>query len=74
MHVNWSGLAIVFGVSMGAVLAMVALFSLGIGGMSMRMTAREREASTRPGTVTATIGFAACAAVVAFGVWVIIRG
>lgn len=74
MHVNWSGLAVVFGVSIGAVLAMVALFALGIGGMSMRMTARERQASTTPGTVTAAIGFVACAAVVAFGVWVIVRG
>jgi hypothetical protein len=74
MHVNWSGLAIVFGVSLGAVLAMVALFSLGIGGMSMRITAREQQASTRPGTLTATAGFTACGAIVAFGVWLIIRG
>jgi hypothetical protein len=74
MHVNWSGLAVVFGVSFGAVLAMVALFSLGIGGMSMRITARERQASGRPGTVTATVGFVACLAVVAFGVWLIVRG
>lgn len=74
MHVNWSGLAIVFGVSLGAVLLMVALFSLGIGGLSMRMTAREQQASTRVGTLTAAAGFVACAAVVVFGVWVIVRG
>lgn len=74
MHVNWTGLAVVFGVSLGAVLAMVALFSLGIGGMSMRMTAREQQASTRAGTITATAGFVACAVIVTFGVWLIVRG
>ena len=73
MHVNWTGLAVVFGVSMGAVLAMVALFSLGIGGMSMRITARANQTSTRLGTITAAVGFVACAAVVGFGVWLIVR-
>lgn len=72
MRVNWSGLLVVFGVSIVAVVAMVALFALGIGGMSMRITARGEGASTRLGTVTATAGFAACAAIVLFGVWIIV--
>lgn len=72
MTINWLGFAAVFGVSLGVVLGLVAMFSLGITGMSRRLVAREAGGSGRAGTVVATLGFTACALVVAFGIYVIV--
>jgi hypothetical protein len=74
MKVDWSALGAVFAVSIGIVLGLVVLFSVGLRGMSAREAARERGGNGVNGTVTAGLSFAACAAVVLFGLYLIVAG
>ena len=48
------------------------LFSVGLRGVSAREAARENGGTGVGGTVTAGLGFAACAAVVLFGLYLIV--
>jgi hypothetical protein len=74
MKVDWAALGAVFGVSIGVVLGLVVLFSVGLRGMSAREAARERGGNGTTATVTAGLSFAACAAVVLFGLYLIVAG
>lgn len=61
-------LALVFGVSLGTVLGIVVLFSIGLRGVALR------KSSHRIGSVIAGTCFAACAAGVGFGIYLIVAG
>ncbi|CAM5689085.1 hypothetical protein [Streptomyces hirsutus] len=71
MKIDWAALGSVFGVSLVVTVALVALFTLGITGLSRR----ERAAAQGQSTVLAVTGayacFAACAAAVAYGIYLI---
>jgi len=72
MKVDWIALGTVFAVSIAVVLGLVLLFSVGLRGVSAREAARENGGTGVGGTVTAGLGFAACAAVVLFGIYLIV--
>ncbi|KAA2246074.1 hypothetical protein F0L68_40845 [Solihabitans fulvus] len=72
MHINWTGLGEVFLVALGAVLAVMVLFAVGLRGVSQRLTARERGASGATGLTAAVLCFAACAAIVGYGIHMIV--
>ncbi|HEX6344247.1 hypothetical protein [Umezawaea sp.] len=74
MKVDWMALATVFAVSIGVVLGLVVLFSVGLRGVSAREAARERGENGVNGTITAGVSFAACTAVVLFGLYLIVAG
>ncbi len=67
-------LGAVFAVSTGVVLGLVVLFSIGLRGMSAREVARESGGNGVNGAITAGVSFAACAAVVLFGLYLIVAG
>ncbi|MGW5125635.1 hypothetical protein ACWEQ7_16545 [Streptomyces sp. NPDC004069] len=72
MKIDWAALGSVFGVSLGVTVGLVALFTLGIAGLSRR----ERAVAQGDGSgVLAATGayacFAACAAAVAYGIHLI---
>ncbi len=72
MKIDWSAIGSVFGVSLAVTVGLVALFTLGIAGLSRR----ERAAAegSGGGAVAATgayVCFAACAAAVAYGIYLI---
>lgn len=74
MKVDWAALGAVFAVSIGIVLGLVVLFSVGLRGMSAREAARERGENGVNGAVTAGLSFAACTVVVLFGLYLIVAG
>jgi NAD/NADP transhydrogenase beta subunit len=70
--VNWLALGEVFVVGLVTVAALVALFALGIRGVSQRVTARAGGGSGAGGLTVAVVCFAACCAVVLYGLSLII--
>ncbi|MEU1628981.1 hypothetical protein ABZ746_27435 [Streptomyces sp. NPDC020096] len=62
MNIDWGAFASVVGVSLVATLGLVGLFTFGIVGLS------KQQGSARAGAYTA---FAACAAAVAYGIYLI---
>jgi hypothetical protein len=72
MKVDWMALGAVFAVSIGVVLGLVVLFSVGLRGVSAREAARESGGNGVSGTITAGLSFAACVAVVLFGIYLIV--
>ncbi|MFD0687978.1 hypothetical protein [Actinomadura fibrosa] len=72
MDIKWSSLGQVFVVSLGATVAVVVIFAVGLLAASARQTAVEQG---RPATVPAAAAglcFAACAALVLYGVYLIV--
>ncbi|MEX3103194.1 MULTISPECIES: hypothetical protein [unclassified Streptomyces] len=74
MHLNWSALGQVAAVSLGVTVAVVVVFSLGVLGL-----ARGPEEDTPAGGTASVAGrlqaglcFLACAAVVAYGIYLIV--
>lgn len=74
MKVDWAALGAVFAVSIGVVLGLVVLFSVGLRGLSAREAARESGGNGVSGTITAGLSFTACAVVVLFGLYLIVAG
>jgi hypothetical protein len=72
VKIDWAALGEVFGVSLVVVLGLVVLFSLGIRGLSFREAARTHGGSGTVGVAIASVCFAACAAVVVFGIYLIV--
>jgi hypothetical protein len=72
MNVNWAALAEVFVVGLVSVAALVALFATGIRGVSQRVAARAQGGSGAGGLTLAVVCFAACCAVVLYGLFLII--
>ncbi|GGN67868.1 hypothetical protein GCM10011579_040760 [Streptomyces albiflavescens] len=72
MNIDWAALASVFGVSLLTTVALVGLFTLGIVGLSKRESASARGGSAALAVTGAYACFAACAAAVAYGIFIIV--
>jgi hypothetical protein len=72
MDIDWAALASVFGVSLLSTVALVGLFTLGIVGLSKRESGSARGGSATLAVTGAYACFAACAAAVAYGIFIIV--
>ncbi|MGW1720472.1 hypothetical protein [Streptomyces sp. NPDC002156] len=72
MKIDWAALGSVFGVSLVITVAMVGVFTLGIVGLSMRERAATQGESAGLAVTGAYACFAACASVVAYGIYLIV--
>lgn len=72
MKIDWAALGSVFGVSLGATVGLVALFTLGVVGLSRRERATAEGGSAGLAATGAYVCFAACAAAVAYGIYLIV--
>lgn len=72
MSINWEALGNTFGFSVLITVGVVAAFCLGVSALSRRETATAGSAAVRGGALAvATVCFAACAAVVGYGLYLI---
>ncbi|MET8945492.1 hypothetical protein ABZX30_18370 [Streptomyces sp. NPDC004542] len=71
MKIDWAALGSVFGVSLAVTVGLVALFTLGIQGLSRRERAAAQGDSAALAVAGAYVCFAACAAAVAYGIYLI---
>ncbi len=77
MNIKWNALAQTAGISFGITVAVVAVFALGILALSRREAAREETAGAgasgraNVALAGASVCFAACAAVVVYGLTLI---
>ncbi|MHC0431329.1 hypothetical protein ACX6XY_14210 [Streptomyces sp. O3] len=72
MHIDWQALGSVFGVSLVATVALVALFTLGMIGLSKQQEAADQGGSAVLARTGAYACFALCTAAVAFGIFMIV--
>ncbi|MGW3963188.1 hypothetical protein ACWED2_25455 [Amycolatopsis sp. NPDC005003] len=72
MHIDWGSLGLVFLVALGAVVVLTSLFSFGVVGLSQRDAARESGAAGTGPLAGAVVCFAACAAIVGYGIYLIV--
>lgn len=72
MHINGGSLALVFVVALGSVVVLTSLFSFGVVGLSQRDSAREAGGSGTGPLAGAVICFALCAAIVGYGIYLIV--
>ncbi|MEW2132434.1 hypothetical protein [Streptomyces sp. NPDC005435] len=72
MQIDWAAIGSVFGVSLVASVALVVLFTLGVGGLARREKAAARGESAALAVTGAYVCFAACAAAVAYGFYLIV--
>ncbi|MEV5875135.1 hypothetical protein AB0L75_13045 [Streptomyces sp. NPDC052101] len=72
MKIDWAALGSVFGVSLVFTVALVALFTLGVNGLARREKAAAQGGSANLAVTGAYVCFAACAAAVAYGIYLIV--
>ncbi|WP_043678678.1 hypothetical protein [Streptomyces xylophagus] len=73
MSLDWNALGEVAAVSVGVTVGVVAVFALGVLGIAQVETAREQDGGTHAlGIAQAGLCFLACAAVVAYGIYLIV--
>ncbi|MEV3872150.1 hypothetical protein [Streptomyces sp. NPDC049906] len=77
MKIDWAALASVFGVSLVVTVVLVALFTLGLVGLSKREAALAGNGHAKGGsaavaTTSAVACFALCVAAVAYGISLIV--
>ncbi|MEV0176446.1 hypothetical protein AB0I00_35705 [Streptomyces sp. NPDC050803] len=72
MKIDWAALGSVFGVSLVVTVALVGLFTLGIAGLSRRERAVAQGGSAGLAVTGAYACFAACAAAVTYGIYLIV--
>jgi hypothetical protein len=72
MKIDWAAIGSVFGVSLVATVGLVALFTLGVSGLSRREKAAAQGNSATLAVTGAYVCFAACAAAVAYGIYLIV--
>ena len=72
MHIDWASLGQVAVVSIGVAVAVVVIFTLGVVALSRRETETERGGNGTLALTGATLCFAACAAVVLYGIYLIV--
>jgi hypothetical protein len=72
MHIDWAALGSVFGVSLVATVTLVGLFTLGVVGLAKRESASAQGGSAAFAVTGAYACFAACAAAVAYGIYLIV--
>ncbi|MGW0884839.1 hypothetical protein [Streptomyces sp. NPDC002671] len=73
MKIDWAALGSVFGVSLAFTVGLVALFTLGVNGLSRRERAAAQGNSAALAVTGAYVCFAACAAAVAYGIYLIMH-
>ncbi|WP_207945240.1 hypothetical protein [Actinomadura rubrisoli] len=72
MDIKWGSLGQVFVVGLGATVAVVVIFALGVLAVSARQAAQERGRSATVPAAAAALCFAACAAIVVYGIYLIV--
>ncbi|WP_399883466.1 hypothetical protein ACGH7X_09280 [Streptomyces sp. BBFR51] len=72
MSIDWAAIGSVFGVSLVVTVALVGLFTLGIVGLSRQERAVAQGGSAGLAVTGAYACFAACAAAVAYGIYLIV--
>ncbi|AMW09679.1 hypothetical protein A4E84_09315 [Streptomyces qaidamensis] len=72
MKIDWVALGSVFGVSLVVTVALVGLFTLGITGLTRRERAVAQGGSAGLAVTGAYACFAACAAAVGYGIYLIV--
>ncbi|OLZ65984.1 hypothetical protein AV521_29850 [Streptomyces sp. IMTB 2501] len=72
MKIDWAAIGSVFGVSLVFTVALVSLFTLGVGGLARREKAATQGGSAALAVTGAYVCFAACAAAVAYGIYLIV--
>ncbi|HVW43726.1 MAG TPA: hypothetical protein VHC18_20495 [Amycolatopsis sp.] len=72
MKIDWVALGSVFLIALVAVVVVTGLFAVGVRGLALRTTARESGAGGTGGLTAAVVCFAVCAAIVAYGVYLIV--
>jgi hypothetical protein len=73
MSLDWNALGEVAAVSIGVTVGVVVIFALGILGLAQVEAAREQDGGTHAiGIAQAGLCFLACAAVVAYGIYLIV--
>ena len=72
MKIDWAALGSVFGVSLIVTVALVGLFTLGIVGLTKRESASAQGSTAALAVTGAYACFAACAAAVAYGIYLIV--
>ncbi|MGW2932044.1 hypothetical protein ACWDA7_09270 [Streptomyces sp. NPDC001156] len=73
MHLDWTALGEVTAVSIGVTVGVVVVFALGVLGLAQVEHARERDGGTHAvGIAQAGLCFLACAAAVAYGIYLIV--
>jgi hypothetical protein len=72
MKIDWEALGSVFGVSLVVTVALVGLFTLGIKGLTRQERAAAQGGSAALAVTGAYPCFAACAAAVAYGIYLIV--
>ncbi|MDQ0990160.1 hypothetical protein [Streptomyces sp. V3I7] len=71
MKIDWAAIGSVFGVSLAVAVGLVALFTLGVSGLSRRERAVAQGDSAALALTGAYVCFAGCAAAVAYGIHLI---
>lgn len=73
MNLDWTALGEVAAVSVGVTVGVVVVFALGVLGLAQVEAARERDGGAHAlGFTQAGLCFLACAAVVAYGIYLIV--
>ncbi|MHC3472345.1 hypothetical protein ACYF6T_27125 [Streptomyces sp. 7R007] len=73
MDLDWNALGKVAGVSLGVTVAVVVVFAFGVLGLARYEGAREEgDGTSSLGMAQAGLCFLACAAVVAYGIYLIV--
>ncbi|MFJ4470291.1 hypothetical protein ACIP2X_22845 [Streptomyces sp. NPDC089424] len=72
MKIDWAALGSVFGVSLVVTVALVGLFTLGVTALSRRERAAAQGESAALAVTGAYAAFAACAAAVGYGIYLIV--
>nr|WP_225957316.1 hypothetical protein [Amycolatopsis lexingtonensis] len=72
VHIDWGSLGLVFVVALASVVVLTSLFSFGVVGLSQRDAAREAGGSGSGRLAGAVICFALCAAIVGYGIYLIV--
>ncbi|GGZ79475.1 hypothetical protein AB0P12_03280 [Streptomyces subrutilus] len=72
MQIDWEALGSVFGVSLSATVALVALFTLGLVGLSKHEAATEQGGSAALARTGAYACFALVTAAVGYGIYLIV--
>ncbi|MFI7632770.1 hypothetical protein [Nonomuraea sp. NPDC049400] len=73
MDIKWAALGQVFAVSLAVSVVIVLVFSLGVLAVAARQSAQEQgTGSGARGLAAAVLCFAACAAVVLYGIYLIV--
>ncbi|WP_175411040.1 hypothetical protein [Streptomyces sp. TRM64462] len=72
MKIDWAALGSVFGVGLVTTVALVALFTLGMVGLSKQEQASQQGGSAVLARTGAYACFALCAAAIAYGIYLIV--